>query len=132
MGDERQLKDRKLTSSQQFGQAPGTPQAEFDFVFMIRNLTRILIGFAGGSGFPTIEPFKILTHGISVTGALHSLRTAEERDEAITILNRLFSEGKISMPIDRIISFAEVPQDLERLGGAVNGKLIARVGGQCA
>lgn len=90
----------------------------------------ILIGFAGGSAFPTIEPFKILTHGISVTGALHSVRTAEERDEAIAMLGRLFSERKISMPIDRIIPFAEVPEALDRLGGAVNGKLIARIGDQ--
>lgn len=87
----------------------------------------ILIGFAGGSGFPAIEPFKILTHGISVTGALHSVRTAEERDEAIVMLGRLFSEGKITMPIDQIVSFAEVPEALDRLGGAVNGKLIARI-----
>ncbi len=92
----------------------------------------ILIGFAGGSAFPTIEPFKILTHGISVTGALHSVRTADERDEAITILGRLFYERKISMPIDRVISFAEVPEALDRLGGSVNGKLIARIGGQRA
>jgi len=90
----------------------------------------ILIGFAGGSSFPTVEPFKILTHGISVTGALHSVRTAEEREEAITLLGRLFSAGKISMPIDRIVSFADVPEALERLGGGVNGKLIAHIGGQ--
>lgn len=88
----------------------------------------ILIGFAGGSEFPTIEPFKILTHGISVTGALHSVRTAAERDEAIATLGRLFSEGKISMPIDEVIPFAEVPRALDRLGGAVSGKLIARIG----
>jgi NADPH2:quinone reductase len=56
------------------------------------------------------------------------VRTVEERDEAIAMLDRLFSERKISMPIDRIISFAEVPEALDRLGGAVNGKLIARIG----
>jgi len=87
----------------------------------------VMIGFAGGAGFPTIEPFKILTHGISVMGALHSVRTHEERDEAITVLGRLYSGGKIAMPIDRVISFAEVPAALDRLGGGVNGKLIARV-----
>lgn len=108
----------------------GTPLVEQALEAIAIGGRYVLIGFAGGSGFPTIEPFKILTHGISVTGALHSVRTAEERDEAITILNRLFSEGKISMPIDRIISFAEVPQALECLGGAVNGKLIARIGSQ--
>jgi NADPH:quinone reductase len=110
----------------------GTPLVEQALEAIAIGGRYILIGFAGGSDFPTIEPFKILTHGISVTGALHSVRTSEERDEAITILGRLFSEGKISMPIDRIISFAEVPQALERLGGAVNGKLIARIGGQCS
>jgi NADPH:quinone reductase len=89
----------------------------------------ILIGFAGGRGFLTIEPFIILTKGISVTGALHSVRTVEERDEAIALLARLFSEGKISMPINKIISFTEAPKALEELGGAVNGKLIVRVGG---
>lgn len=109
----------------------GSPLAEQAIEAMAIGGRYILIGFAGGSAFPSIEPFKILKHGISVTGALHSVRTAEERDEAITILSRLFSEGKISMPIDRIISFAEVPQALDCLGGAVNGKLIARIGGQC-
>ncbi|AYM09353.1 quinone oxidoreductase family protein [Agrobacterium tumefaciens] len=87
----------------------------------------VLIGFAGGSYFPTIPPFKIQTLGISVTGALHSIRTPEERDEAITVLGRLFSEGKIIMPIDEEIPFTEVSEALERLGGGVNGKLIARV-----
>jgi NADPH2:quinone reductase len=87
----------------------------------------VLIGFAGGSDFPTIAPFKIQTLGISVTGALHSIRTAEERDEAIATLGRLFSEGRISMPIDRVVPFADIPEALDRLGGGVNGKLIARV-----
>lgn len=87
----------------------------------------ILIGFAGGDDFPTIPPFKIQTLGISVTGALHSVRTAEERDEAIEVLGRLFTEGRISMPIDHVVPFAEVAQALDRLGGGVNGKLIARV-----
>jgi NADPH2:quinone reductase len=87
----------------------------------------VLIGFAGGSTFTTIDPFKILTLGISVTGALHSVRSAEERDEAIATLNRLFSEGKISVPIDKIVELAEVPEALDRLGGGVQGKLIARI-----
>lgn len=87
----------------------------------------VLIGFAGGSDFPTIPPFKIQTLGISVTGALHSIRTPEERDEAIAVLGRLFTEGKITMPIDRVVPFAGVPEALEQLGGGVNGKLIARV-----
>jgi len=110
----------------------GSPLAEQALDAIAIGGRYILIGFAGGSTFPTIEPFNILTHGISVTGALHSVRTAEERDDAIATLGRLFSEGKISMPIDKIISFAEVPEALERLGGAVNGKLIARIGGQCS
>ncbi|MEK4439227.1 zinc-binding dehydrogenase [Paenibacillus sp. FSL K6-2862] len=87
----------------------------------------VLIGFAGGSDFPKVEPFKILIKGISVTGALHSVRTPDERDEAITVLGRLFSEGMIAMPIDRVVSFTDVPEALEHLGGGVNGKLIARV-----
>lgn len=87
----------------------------------------VLIGFAGGTGFPIIEPLKILMKGISVTGALHTVRTLEERDEAITTLHRLFSERKISIPIDKVVSFNEVPEALDRLGGAVNGKLIVRV-----
>lgn len=87
----------------------------------------ILVGFAGGSTFPRVEPFEILTHGISVTGALHSVRTPEEREDALTTLGRLFSEGKISMPIDEVIPFDEVPAALDRLGGAVMGKLIMRM-----
>ncbi|MEK4439221.1 zinc-binding dehydrogenase [Paenibacillus sp. FSL K6-2862] len=87
----------------------------------------VLIGFAGGSDFPKIEPFKIQIKGFSVTGALHSVRTPDERDEAITVLGRLFSEGKIAMPIDQVVSFTDVPEALERLGGGVIGKLIARV-----
>ena len=87
----------------------------------------VLIGFAGSSGFPVIEPFKILIRGISVTGALHSVRTPEERDVAITELGRLFTERKIIMPIDQVVSFKDVPEALTRLGGGVNGKLIVRV-----
>lgn len=87
----------------------------------------VLIGFAGGAGFPKIEPFTILKLGILVTGALHTVRTQEERDEGVETLGRLFSEGKISVPIDDVIGFADVPQALERLGGGVRGKLIARV-----
>lgn len=87
----------------------------------------VLIGFAGSSGFPVIEPFKILTRGISVTGALHTVRTPAERDEAITELERLFTAGKIAMPIDQVVSFTDVPGALNRLGGGVNGKLIVRV-----
>lgn len=87
----------------------------------------ILIGFAGGSDFPTIPPIKIQMLGISVTGALHSVRTPEERDEAIETLGQLFSAGKISMPIDHVVPFADVAKALDRLGGGVNGKLIARV-----
>lgn len=87
----------------------------------------ILIGFAGGKGFADIAPFTIQKLGISVTGALHSVRTIEERDEGIKTLGRLFSEGKISVPIDEVVAFADVAQALERLGGGVSGKLIARV-----
>lgn len=87
----------------------------------------VLIGFAGGSAFHKIDPFRILTLGISVTGALHSVRSAQERDEAIATLDRLFSERRIFVPIDRIISLDEVPEALDRLGGAVKGKLIARI-----
>lgn len=87
----------------------------------------IMIGFAGGAGFPDIEPLTILKLGISVTGALHSVRTEEERDEAVRTLGRLFSEGKISVPIDDVIPFADVAQALDRLGGGVKGKLIAHV-----
>ncbi|WP_337036999.1 quinone oxidoreductase family protein [Pantoea agglomerans] len=87
----------------------------------------VLIGFAGSSGFPVIEPFKILMRGISVTGALHSVRTSDERDEAITELGHLFTEHKIAMPIDQVVPFTEVPRALARLGGGVNGKLIVRV-----
>ena len=87
----------------------------------------VLIGFAGGSDFPRIEPFRILTLGISVTGALHGVRTPGEREEAVEVLGRLFSEGRIAMPIDLVVPFADVAQALDRLGGGVNGKLIARV-----
>jgi len=88
----------------------------------------IMIGFAGGGDFPTIESFKVLSLGISVTGALHSVRTTEERDEAVHVLGRMFSAGDISMPIDQVVPFADVAAALHRLGGGVNGKLIARIG----
>lgn len=87
----------------------------------------VLIGFAGGDSFPIIEPFKILTRGISLTGALHSVRTEKERSEAIEVLNRFYNEQKISVPIDHVVSFDEVPEALELLGGRVSGKLIVRI-----
>ena len=88
----------------------------------------ILIGFAGGKGFANIAPFTIQKLGISVTGALHSVRTIAERNEGVRTLSRLFSEGKISVPIDEVIAFGDVARALDRLGGGVSGKLIARVG----
>lgn len=87
----------------------------------------ILIGFAGGKGYANIEPFTIQKLGISVTGALHSVRTTEERDEGVRTLSRLYSEGKILVPIDEVVAFTDVAKALDRLGGGVNGKLIARV-----
>ncbi|MDF2797449.1 MAG: putative oxidoreductase [Devosia sp.] len=92
----------------------------------------IIIGFAGGSSFEAVEPFQIQIKGISVTGALHSIRTAEEREEGIATLGRLYTEGKISMPIDKLFPFAEVPDAVERLGGGVSGKLIVSVGNRNA
>ncbi|HEY9217557.1 MAG TPA: hypothetical protein VIO94_05860 [Phenylobacterium sp.] len=68
-----------------------------------------------------------MTLGISVTGALHSVRTPKEREEAINVLGRLFSEGKFSMPIDCVVPFGEAVAALDSLGGGVNGKRIARV-----
>ncbi|WP_074956656.1 NADPH:quinone oxidoreductase family protein [Myxococcus fulvus] len=102
----------------------GTPLVEQALQAIAVGGRYIMIGFAGGSGFPTIEPFKILTRGISLTGALHSVRTPEERDDALTVLGRLFSDGAISMPIDEIVPFTRAPQALDRLGGEVHGKLI--------
>lgn len=90
----------------------------------------VLIGFAGGAGFPEIAPLTIQKLGISVTGALHTVRTAQERDDAVNTLGSLFSEGKISVPIDEVIPFADVAKALDRLGGGVKGKLIARVSEQ--
>lgn len=87
----------------------------------------IIIGFAGGSSFEAIEPLQIQIKGISVTGALHSIRTVEERQEGIATLGRLYTEGKISMPINKVFPFADVPDAIERLGGSVSGKLIVSV-----
>jgi NADPH2:quinone reductase len=87
----------------------------------------VLIGFAGGTAFPAIDPFQILMRGISITGALNTVRTPAERDDAIATLGALFREGRIHMPIDQIVEFADVPEALDRLGGAVSGKLVAHI-----
>jgi NADPH2:quinone reductase len=87
----------------------------------------VLIGFAGGTAFPPINPFQILVRGISITGALNTVRTPAERDDAIATLGLLFRQGRIHMPIDQIVAFADIPDALDRLGGAVSGKLVAHI-----
>jgi NADPH2:quinone reductase len=87
----------------------------------------VLIGFAGGTAFPSIDPIQILMRGISITGALNTVRTVAERDDAIATLGELFYEGRIRMPIDQIVAFADIPDALDRLGGGVSGKLVAHI-----
>jgi NADPH2:quinone reductase len=87
----------------------------------------VLVGFAGGTTFPSIEPFELLRRGISVSGASHTGRTAAEREDAIAVLGSLHRQGRIRMPIDQVVAFADVPAALDRLGGAVSGKLIAHI-----
>jgi NADPH2:quinone reductase len=53
----------------------------------------VLIGFAGGTAFPSIDPIQILMRGVSITGALNTVRTVAERDDAIATLGELFRGG---------------------------------------
>jgi NADPH2:quinone reductase len=87
----------------------------------------VLIGFAGGTAFPSIDPMQILMRGISITGALHSVRTTAEREEAIATLAAFFRAGRIHMPIDQVVELADIPDALDRLGGGVSGKLVAHI-----
>ncbi|QQD77909.1 zinc-binding dehydrogenase (plasmid) [Curtobacterium sp. YC1] len=87
----------------------------------------VLVGFAGGTSFSPIDPLELLGRGISVSGASHIGRTVAERDAAIATLGMLSDQGRIHMPIDQVVDFADVPGALDRLGGSVSGKLIAHI-----
>lgn len=105
----------------------GEPLASQALAAMAIGGRYVLIGFAGGDAFPVFQPFQLLMHGIVLMGALHSVRTPAERDEAIATLDRMFRSGQIQMPIEEVVEFADMPQALDRLGGTLKGKLIGRV-----
>lgn len=87
----------------------------------------VLIGFAGALAFPEISALDILVSGVSVTGALHTVRTAEERDGASVRLNGWHERGLISIPVVRVCGFLEVPKAVETMGKSAMGKTIVRV-----
>ncbi|OMF11546.1 hypothetical protein BK131_21620 [Paenibacillus amylolyticus] len=74
----------------------------------------VLIGFASGSwGHP--DPLHILSRGYSVTGALHLVRSEEERTKSIHVLNNLLETGKIQPPPTSAYAFEHAPEALASL-----------------
>ncbi|SFE71344.1 NADPH:quinone reductase [Paenibacillus algorifonticola] len=74
----------------------------------------VLIGFASGTwGRP--DPLHILSKGYSVTGALHLVRSEEERTESIKVLNNMLETGKIQLPPTSVYGFDNAPEALSSL-----------------
>ncbi|WP_169834458.1 NADPH:quinone oxidoreductase family protein [Paenibacillus donghaensis] len=74
----------------------------------------VLIGFASGTwGRP--DPLHILSKGYSVTGALHLVRSEEERTESIKVLNNMLETGKIHLPPTSVYGFDNAPEALGSL-----------------
>ncbi|MEI2393589.1 zinc-binding dehydrogenase, partial [Priestia megaterium] len=74
----------------------------------------VLIGFASGTwGQP--DPLHILAKGYSVTGALHTIRSEEERTESIKVLDNLVEKGEIKPPPTSVYAFDNAPDALGSL-----------------
>jgi NADPH2:quinone reductase len=89
----------------------------------------VLIGFAGAQGFSEISALDILISGVSVTGALHTVRTAEERDGASAQLNEWHARGRISIPVVEVCDFLDAPKAIETMGKSAMGKTIVHLAG---
>lgn len=79
----------------------------------------VLIGIA--AGLPKLNPLDMIGRTYSVIGAAFPNRSEAERESAMTDLDGLVCNGKLTVPIEGRHSFEEVPRILARLGGDIMG-----------
>jgi NADPH:quinone reductase len=87
----------------------------------------ILIGYGSGS-WANVDPLHTVLRSYSVVGAFAGARSAEETREHHDHLVELAEAGKIWVPVDKVFSFEETPQAIDRVAkGEMLGKVIVQV-----
>jgi len=79
----------------------------------------VLIGNA--AGLSKLNPLDMIGRTYSAIGAAFPNRTEAERRQAITELDQLVADGKLTVPIEGQYAFEEAPKIIARFGGDLMG-----------
>jgi len=79
----------------------------------------VLVGNA--AGLPKLNPLDMIGRTYSAIGAAFPNRTEAEREQAITDLDELVRNGKLTVPIEGRYAFEEAPKVIARFGGGIMG-----------
>jgi len=86
-----------------------------------------LIGFASGQWGP-VDPAHMVMQNYSVVGVIPSNYGREYKEEVQEKLLAWWRDGKLSVRVEEMVPFDQLPQALERLGASqVQGKLVLGV-----
>lgn len=80
----------------------------------------ILVGFAGGS-WPEINPQHVMFKGYAVMGALNTVRTEGEKQDAIKKLSEFISNGSIKPPEAKLFNFKDTIPAMSEIGKSYGG-----------
>ncbi|WP_286857467.1 MULTISPECIES: zinc-binding dehydrogenase [Sphingobacterium] len=80
----------------------------------------ILVGFAGGS-WPEINPQHIMFKGYAVMGALNTVRTDEEKQNAINNFSEFIRNGYIQPPKAKLFDFTDTISAMSEIGNSSGG-----------
>ncbi|MCW3170668.1 zinc-binding dehydrogenase [Chryseobacterium sp. 09-1422] len=83
----------------------------------------ILVGFAGGS-WPELNPQHIMFKGYAVMGALNTIRTEEEKQDAIKKLSELIGRGDINPPKAKLFNFNDTISAMSEIGKSKEGIVV--------
>jgi NADPH2:quinone reductase len=87
----------------------------------------ILIGYSSGE-WANVDPLHTVLRSYSVVGAFAGARTREETLQQHAKLSKLFEDGKINVPVDKIFPFDHAPQAIDRVAtNKAVGKVIVKV-----
>ena len=86
----------------------------------------ILIGYSSGT-WAKVDPLNAVLRSYSLVGAFPGARSLAETRAQHETLCQMAEAGEIRTPIDRVFSFAEVPEAIARVGtNQAVGKVIVR------
>ncbi len=87
----------------------------------------VLIGYGSGT-WAKVDPLHVVLKSYSVVGGFAGARTTEETRAHHAELVRLAEAGKIGVPLDKVYSFDQVPQAIDRLAkGEMLGKVVVKL-----